>query len=89
LAKAIYKMTGLTASRLGFKDRGFIKPGFTADLVLFDPLAIRDQSTFDRPHQYAAGVVYVWVNGCAVVQEGRITGNTPGKVLRKRVFSSR
>jgi N-acyl-D-amino-acid deacylase len=89
LAKAIHKMTGLTASRLGLKGRGLIKPGFTADLVLFDPLLIQDRSTFENPHQYAVGVVYVWVNGCAVVQEGRITGNTPGKVLRKRVFSSR
>jgi N-acyl-D-amino-acid deacylase len=88
LAKAIHKMTGLTASRLGLKNRGFIKPGFAADLVLFDPLAIQGRSTFENPHQYAVGVVYVWVNGCAVVQDGRIAGNTPGKVLRKRVFSS-
>jgi N-acyl-D-amino-acid deacylase len=84
LAKAIHKMTGLTASRLGFKNRGLIKPGFTADLVLFDPLAIQDRSTFDQPHQYAMGVVYSWVNGCPIVREGIITGNTPGRVLRKR-----
>jgi N-acyl-D-amino-acid deacylase len=88
LAKAIHKMTGLPAARLGFKDRGLIKPGFTADLVLFDPLLIQDRSTFDRPHQYATGMVYSWVNGCPIVQDGRITGNTPGRVLRKRTFSS-
>jgi len=88
LAKAIHKMTGLTASRLGLKNRGLIKPGLTADLVLFDPLTIRDQSTFDHPHQYATGVVYSWVNGCPIVQEGIITGNTPGRVLRKRAVSS-
>jgi len=88
LTKAIYKMTGLVAGRLGLMDRGFIKPGFAADLVLFDPLTIQDRSTFDHPHQYATGVVYVWVNGCPIVQEGIITGNTPGKVLRKRTASS-
>jgi N-acyl-D-amino-acid deacylase len=87
-AKAIHKMTGLVASRLGLKNRGFIKPGFTADLVLFDPLTIQDRSTFDHPHQYAVGVVYTWVNGCPTVQEGTVTGNTPGKVLRKRLVSS-
>jgi N-acyl-D-amino-acid deacylase len=87
MAKAIHKMTGLTASRLGLKDRGLIKPGFAADLVLFDPLTIQDRSTFDHPHQYAAGVVYSWVNGYPVVQKGIITGNTPGRVLRKRGLS--
>jgi N-acyl-D-amino-acid deacylase len=88
LAKAIHKMTGLVASRLGLKNRGFIKPGFTADIVLFNPLTIQDRSTFDHPHQYATGVVYTWVNGCTVVREGIITGETPGRVLRKRGVSS-
>jgi N-acyl-D-aspartate/D-glutamate deacylase len=84
MAKAIHKMTGLTASRLGLKNRGLIKPGYTADLVLLDPLTIQDRSTFDHPHQYATGVVYTWVNGRPIVREGIITGNTPGRVLRKR-----
>jgi N-acyl-D-amino-acid deacylase len=88
MAKAIHKMTGLVAGRVGFKNRGFIQPGFTADLVLFDPMTIQDRSTFEHPHQYAVGVVYTWVNGCPVVQEGRITGNTPGRVLRERRVSS-
>ncbi len=88
MAKAIHKMTGLVADRVGLKNRGFIEPGFSADLVLFDPLTIRDRSTFDHPHQYATGVVYTWVNGCPTVQEGIITGNTPGRVLRKRPVSS-
>jgi N-acyl-D-aspartate/D-glutamate deacylase len=83
LTKAIHKMTGLVAGRLGLKNRGLIESGFAADLVLFDPLTIQDRSTFDRPHQYATGVVYTWVNGCPVVQEGAITGNTPGRVLKK------
>jgi N-acyl-D-amino-acid deacylase len=84
LTKAIYKMTGLVASRLGMKNRGLIKPGFAADLILFDPLTIQDRATFDHPHQYATGIVYTWVNGCPMVQEGAITGNTPGRVLRKK-----
>ena len=88
MAKAIHKMTGLVAGRVGLKNRGFIQPGFMADLVLFDPMTIQDRSTFEHPHQYAAGVVYTWVNGCPIVQEGRITGNTPGRVLRKREVSS-
>jgi N-acyl-D-amino-acid deacylase len=88
MAKAIHKMTGLAAGRLGLKDRGFIEPGLTADLVLFDPLTIQDRSTFAHPHQYATGMIYTWVNGCPTVQEGRITGNTPGRVLRKRAISS-
>jgi N-acyl-D-amino-acid deacylase len=89
MANAIHKMTGLIARRLGLKNRGFIQPGFTADLVLFDSLTIQDRSTFDHPHQYATGVVYTWVNGCPTVQEGIITGNTPGRVLRKRGISPR
>ena len=88
MAKAVHKMTGLVAGRIGLKNRGFIEPGFAADLVLFDPLTIQDRSTFDHPHQYAAGVVHTWVNGCPTVQEGIITGNTPGRVLRKRGVSS-
>ena len=84
LTKAIHKMTELAAGRLGLRNRGLIKPGFIADLVLFDPLAIQDQSTFDHPHQYATGVVHTWVNGYPVVHDGRITGNTPGKVLLSR-----
>jgi N-acyl-D-amino-acid deacylase len=88
MTKAIHKMTGLAARRLGLKDRGFIRPGFAADLVLFDPLTIQDQSTFNKPHRYATGVVYTWVNGYPIVQKGSITGNTPGRVLRKRAVSS-
>ncbi len=81
---AIHKMTGLPASRVGLKSRGLIKAGFTADLVLFDPATIQDRSTFESQHQYATGVIYTWVGGFPVIQEGRLTGNTPGKVLRKR-----
>jgi len=88
MAKAIHKMTGLAAGRVGLNNRGLIKPGFIADLVLFDPFTIQDRSTFAHPHQYATGVVYTWVNGCPIVQEGIITENTPGRVLRKETFHS-
>jgi N-acyl-D-aspartate/D-glutamate deacylase len=88
MAKAIHKMTGLAAGRVGLANRGLIKPGFIADVVLFDPLTIQDRSTFDHPHQYATGVVYTWIGGYAVVREGIVTGNTPGRVLRKRGISS-
>jgi N-acyl-D-amino-acid deacylase len=88
LTRAIHKMTGLAADRVRLRDRGLIRPGFAADLVLFDPVRVRDRSTFDQPHQYATGVIYTWVNGYPVVHEGRITGNTPGKVLRKKGASS-
>ena len=88
LTRAIHKMTGLAADRVRLRDRGLIKPGFAADLVLFDPVRVQDRSTFDRPHQYATGVVYTWVNGYPVVHEGRIIGNTPGKVLQKKAASS-
>ncbi len=84
MSKAIHKMTGLAAARMGLANRGLIKPGYIADLVLFDPLTIQDRSTFEHPHQYATGVAYAWVDGCAIVREGVVTGNTPGRVLRKR-----
>jgi N-acyl-D-amino-acid deacylase len=84
MSKAIHKMTALAAGRVGLTNRGLIKPGFIADVVLFDPLRIQDRSTFDHPHQYATGVAYAWVTGCATVREGAVTGNTPGRVLRKR-----
>lgn len=84
ISKAIHKMTGSNAERVGLKDRGLIKPGYIADLVLFDPLTIQDHSTFEQPHQYATGIMYTWVAGCAIVRDCIITGNTPGKVLRKR-----
>ncbi len=84
MSKAIHKMTGLAAGRMGLPDRGLIKPGYVADVVLFDPLTIQDRSTFEHPHQYATGVVYTWVGGCATVREGVVTGNIPGKVLRSR-----
>jgi len=83
LETAIYKMTGLPARRLHLKDRGRIQVGLAADLAIFNPDTIIDMADFKQPHQYAKGVEYVLVNGQFVVKEGHITGNTPGKVLKK------
>ncbi len=83
LPAAVYKMTGLPAARLGFRERGLLKPGTAADLVLFDPAKVQDRADFQNPHQYPTGIVHVWVNGVLAVKDGRLTGNAPGRVLRK------
>ena len=82
LEEAIRKMTSLPAMRLGLQDRGILREGMRADLVLFDDSEILDKATFLEPHQYAVGVYWVLVNGTPVVEEGRHTGKRPGMVLR-------
>ncbi len=82
LEEAVRKMTSLPAWRLGLKDRGLIRPGMKADLVVFDPAAIADRATFDSPRQYAAGVHHVFVNGRPVILNGELTAERPGRVLR-------
>lgn len=84
LEKAVYKMTGLPAERLGIKDRGLIKEGLAADLVIFNQDTVADRADFNNPHRYPVGIEYVFVNGHAVVAEGKVTGVGPGKVLRKK-----
>ncbi|HNY40063.1 MAG TPA: amidohydrolase family protein, partial [Bryobacteraceae bacterium] len=81
LEDAVRKMTSLPANRMGLGDRGLIREGMIADLVLFDPATIADTATFLEPHQYAAGVSHVWVNGIAVLADGNMTGKLPGRVL--------
>jgi N-acyl-D-amino-acid deacylase len=83
LENAINKMTWLPAKRLGIFQRGLIAPGFYADLVLFDPDKIKDQATYQFPQQKSAGITTVMVNGESVVENGIITGNRPGMVLRR------
>jgi N-acyl-D-amino-acid deacylase len=78
---AIRSMTGLPAQILGLKDRGLVRTGYHADLVVFDPQTIRDKATFTEPHQYPDGIPHVFVNGVAVVDDGKFTNATPGKVL--------
>jgi N-acyl-D-amino-acid deacylase len=82
IEEAVYKMTGLPARKLRLHDRGLIKPGLTADLVVFDPATVADTATYDQPHQYAKGIHHVLVNGRFVIRDGVHTGNRPGKILR-------
>jgi N-acyl-D-amino-acid deacylase len=77
---AIRSMTSLPAQIMTLKDRGWIRPGYWADLVMFDE-SIADKATFTEPHQYPTGIPYVWVNGVAVVEDGKFTKALPGKVL--------
>ena len=76
-------MTGLTAHILGFSDRGKVAEGYAADLVVFDPLRVRDVATYAEPHAFSEGIERVYVNGAAVVEGGRITGQTPGRILKR------
>ncbi|MBM3221629.1 MAG: D-aminoacylase [Candidatus Rokubacteria bacterium] len=82
LPQAIHKMTGLPARRLGLRDRGAIKVGARADLVVFDARRVRDVATYDDPHRYPAGIEQVVVNGRFVIKDGEHTGSLPGRVLR-------
>jgi N-acyl-D-aspartate/D-glutamate deacylase len=81
--EAVAKMSGRPAERLGLADRGFIRPGYAADLVLFDMETVRDRATFEQPHQYPEGIPYVMVNGQWVIYAGEHTGALPGRVLRR------
>jgi N-acyl-D-amino-acid deacylase len=83
LEEAVRKMSSLPAQRLGRYDLGLIRPGCVADLVVFDPDKVGDRSTFQNPHQYAAGVHHVIVNGQLVIENETDTGAVAGKVLRR------
>ncbi|HEX8284723.1 MAG TPA: D-aminoacylase [Pyrinomonadaceae bacterium] len=82
LEDAVRKMTSLPAQTFGLRDRGLVREGMAADLVLFDEAAVADPSTFEKPHQYASGFSYVIVNGEPVIDAGRPTGARPGRALR-------
>ena len=81
LADAIYRMSGLPATNLELEQRGFLKPGMFADVVIFDPATIADRATFEKPHQYAVGVRDVLVNGVVVLRNGEHTNARPGRAL--------
>ena len=85
LEQAVRKMTSLPAEHFGFENRGLLRPGYFADIVVFDPAIVGDTATFARPHAYAAGVPYVLVNGTVVVRNGAHTGARAGQVLRKEI----
>jgi N-acyl-D-aspartate/D-glutamate deacylase len=82
LEEAIRKFSALPAQRMRFTDRGVLKQGMWADVVVFDPATIRDQATFENPNQLSQGMNYVLVNGVPVIDQGKMTGVLPGKVLR-------
>jgi N-acyl-D-aspartate/D-glutamate deacylase len=82
LEDAIRKMSALPAQRLRLTDRGVLKSGMWADVVIFDPATVRDLATFDNPNQLSEGMDYVLVNGVPVIDRGKMTGALPGKVLR-------
>ncbi|GBD18285.1 D-aminoacylase [bacterium HR27] len=74
-------MTSAVADRLGLRDRGQVRPGFYADLVVFDPEAVADRATFEDPHQLPSGIRHVWVNGEQVLRDGVHTGALPGRIV--------
>lgn len=82
LEEAVRKMSSYPAQRMRIGDRGLVKPGMKADLVVFDPATVAETATFERPHQYAVGVSTVVVNGQLVLEGGKMTGTRSGRVLR-------
>ncbi|WP_394805275.1 N-acyl-D-amino-acid deacylase family protein [Kordiimonas aquimaris] len=80
--EAVRKMTSLPAANMQLRERGSLKAGYFADIVIFDPTTIQDHATFDDPHQYSTGVSEVFINGVHVLKNGEHTGSTPGRVLR-------
>lgn len=82
LEEAVRKMSSAVAARLGLHDRGLLRPGMAADIVIFDPETIADRATFTDPHQLSVGVRHVWVNGVRVLADGTHTGATPGRIVK-------
>jgi dihydroorotase/N-acyl-D-amino-acid deacylase len=82
MEEAVRKMTSAVANRLSIFDRGLLREGLMADVVVFDPATVIDRATFEQPHQISAGVPYVFVNGTIVVDAGKHTGALPGRVMR-------
>jgi N-acyl-D-aspartate/D-glutamate deacylase len=78
---AVHKMTGQSAQRLGLPDRGVLRPGAAADVVVFDPETVADLATYQEPHRYPAGIRWVWVNGGVVLGAGRFHARPTGRVL--------
>jgi dihydroorotase/N-acyl-D-amino-acid deacylase len=87
LEDAIRKFSALPAQRMHFSDRGVLKAGMWADIVIFDPETVRDLATFDNPNQLSQGMDFVLVNGTPVIESGKMTGALPGKVLRGAGFA--
>jgi N-acyl-D-amino-acid deacylase len=82
LEEAIRRMTSLAAQKFQLKDRGQLKEGMAADIVVFDEATVKDNATYEQPHQYSSGFKYVIVNGVVVIDDGKHNGVRSGKVLK-------
>jgi len=82
LPEAIRRMTSLSAQAMRLTDRGLLRPGMAADLVVFDPATIQDMATFEQPHQYPRGVHWVIVNGQVAARDGQVVKHGAGRALR-------
>jgi len=87
LEQAIRKLSGLPAQNLSIKDRGMLKRGYFADVVIFDPRTVQDHSTYEKPHQLASGVDEVWINGVQALHDGAATGAPSGRFVRGRAWT--
>lgn len=84
LHTAVWKFTGASAHALGLKGRGILRPGFAADITIFDPATVAEKASYDDPHQFADGIAHVLVNGTTVLRDGEHTGALAGKTLRRQ-----
>ncbi|TVP79229.1 MAG: D-aminoacylase [Gemmatimonadales bacterium] len=82
LEEAVRRGAGSAAHRIGLRDRGILRPGYHADVIVFDPQAVEERATWERPHQVGAGMHHVFVNGVAVIRDGEETGARPGRFVR-------
>src|SRR5204863_8717393 len=83
LPTAIHRMTGMPAKKFQLADRGAVRPGAFADLVVFDPATIADVATYEEPRRFPTGIRAVYVNGVQVARDGAHTGTRPGRALRR------
>ena len=83
LETAVHKMTGMAAARIGLRERGLVHPGYFADLTVFDPATVKDESTYAEPHRYPAGIPYVIVNGVVAVDDNRLRARGTGRILTR------
>lgn len=83
VAEAVHRMSGMPAEKFRLSERGFVRAGYFADLVIFDPASIIDTGTYENPRQYPNGLSHVFVNGIAIVEDGKHTGARPGRALRR------
>jgi N-acyl-D-amino-acid deacylase len=87
LQQAVRKLSALPAQNLSIKDRGMLRKGYFADVVIFDPRTVQDHSTYEKPHQLATGVDEVWINGVQALHNGTATGAPSGRVVRGRAWT--